>query len=129
MNTDKLLTLIDQHNGLKTAYRHLAQRYRTAVNDAAKLSAEMTVEVDDLAEQIILKPIDELAAMSAEELEAAGLAAGLAAGQIRRLVAARRLAARLQAETEARAEELKQSQIVVDRLGEYARQRGEPVNL
>lgn len=125
MNTDKLLTLIDQHNGLKTAYRHLAQRYRTAVNDAAKLSAEMTVEVDDLAEQIILKPIDALAAMSAEELEAAGLAAG----QIRRLVAARRLAARLQAETEARAEELKQSQIVIDRLGEYARQRGEPVNL
>jgi len=125
MNTDKLLTLIDLHNGLKTAYRHLAQRYRTAVNDAAKLSAEMTVEVDDLAEQIILKPIDELAAMAAEELEAAGLAAG----QIRRLVAARRLAARLQSETEAQAEDLKQSQIVVDHLVEYARQRGEPVNL
>lgn len=124
MNADKLLALIDQHNGLKTAYRHLAQRYRTAVNDAARLSAEMTVEVDDLAEQIILKPIDELSAMSAEELEGAGLAPG----QIRRLVAARRLAARLQAETEVQAEALKQSQTLVDRLVEYAHQRGELVN-
>ena len=124
MNVDKLITLVDQHAARQTNYRHLSARYRLAVNDEARQMAEMTAEADDLAEQIILLPLEKLVAVPPEEMEAAGVS--LVQG--RRLVAARRLVARLRSESEALAEELKQSQALTSRLVEFAAQRGELVN-
>ncbi len=124
MNVDKLITLVDQHAARQTNYRHLSSRYRQAVNDEARQMAEMTAEADDLAEQIILLPLEKLVAVPPEEMEAAG--GSLVQG--RRLVAARRLVARLRSESEALAEELKQSQALTSRLVEFAAQRGELLN-
>lgn len=124
MNVDKLIALVDQHAARQTNYRHLSSRYRQAVNDEARQMAEMSAEADDLAEHIILLPLEKLVAVPPEEMEAAGVS--LAQG--RRLVAARRLVARLRSESEALAEELKQSHALTSRLVEFAAQRGELVN-
>ena len=125
MNVDKLMMLVDQHSNRQTAYRHLSARYRQAVNDEARIMAEMTAETDDLAEQIMLLPLEKLVAVPAEEWDAAGVS-GV---QGRRLVAARRLVARLRSESAAMAEDLKQSQALTSRLVEFAGQRGELVSL
>ena len=73
MNVDKLVTLVDQHAARQTNYRHLSSRYRQAVNDEARQMAEMTAEADDLAEQIVLLPLEKLVAVPPEEMEAAGV--------------------------------------------------------
>ena len=124
MNTDKLLALLDRHGERSTAYRHLAARYRQAVKDVARQQAELTAEADGLASELVQRPADALVGVSAEDL----LAAGISDGQRRRLAAAKRLAARLQLEVATAAEGMKQSQMLVDNLIEYARQRGESVS-
>jgi hypothetical protein len=125
MNTDKLLTLLDQHRDRQSTYRLLTARYRGAAKDVAKQQAELTVEAGDLAEIIVTKPASELVKVSPDEIADAGISEA----QIKRLIAAKRLAERLQGECEVLAGDLKQSQALADRLVEYASQRGESVQL
>lgn len=125
MNTDKLLTLLDQHRDRQSTYRLLTARYRSAAKDVAKQQAELTVEAGDLAEIIVTKAAGELATISPDEIADAGISDA----KIKHLIAAKRLAERLQGECEAQAGELKQSQALAERLVEYASQRGESVQL
>lgn len=125
MNTDKLLMLLDKHRDWQASYRLLTARYRGAAKEVAKLEAELTAEVEDLAESIVTMPTEALARVTPEEIDAAGISDI----QRRRLLAARRLAERLRLEAETQAGELKQSQALTERLVEYASQRGELVHL
>jgi prophage DNA circulation protein len=125
VNTDKLLHLIDRHRERRAGYAQLSERHRQAVREVGNLQAELSADVDDLAAALVLLSTEELAAASAEALQAAGISDS----QRRRLVAARRLAERLRGEAATAAEALKQSQALVDNLIEYARQRGESVAL
>lgn len=125
MNLDKLLALLDRHRERSTAYRHLADRYRQATKEVARLQAELAGVDSDTAEAFVLRSADTLATATPDAL----VAAGITEGQARRLASAKRLAERLRLEVAGAAETVKQSQALADNLIEHARQRGESVAL
>lgn len=125
MNLDKLLALLDRHRERSTAYRHLADRYRQATKEVARLQAELAGVDSDTAEAFVMRSADALATATPDDLAAAGITEGPA----RRLASAKRLTERLCLEVAYVAETVKQSQALADNLIEYARQRGESVAL
>lgn len=125
MNTEKLLTLIDQHSTRHANYRFQTEQLRKTTREVAQFMAELAPEIDDVASDIVNRPLDALASVTPDELAAAGIATA----KFTRFVASKRLADRLRSECEALAVDLKQSQALTERLVEYARLHGEVVHL
>ena len=117
---DRLHHLAGIVRRLEGDYRTTAGLAREHLDSAARLVAEMPVDLDSPAVEILARSPAELEATRPEELDAAGIPAGL----VSQILADHRAARRHEAERVILSGRLRDARLLLEACNEYAAQKG-----